>query len=263
MVLELLRKIKHEGVDDSQYIHTLTYNDLLDKAFRDITTLEHKHLRSAERGLTRLVAKRSVPKSTMRSALTETQHAEYVTSFDHDLSHVESSNYSTGEMPAELEEINDYVKKGDKYTRIANMFRKSKKKGKDGKTAFGRYEDLATGCYEEAILLITGAADTNPLNPIPNAALSNEVMRWLDRSVSMEHGYGPDISAEGVPRIIGGKSKYCLKKTAPVVGTRLRSHWRQREALAKASLLLLYGEVEKQELTAEKTEKLREMLAKL
>jgi hypothetical protein len=46
----------------------------------------------------------------------------------------------------------------------------------------------------------------------------------------------------------------------PVVGSRLRKHWRQREALTKAALELVYAEPEEAVLTDEQRLKLRNKL---
>ena len=47
-----------------------------------------------------------------------------------------------------------------------------------------------------------------------------------------------------MPRLRGSKSKYAQMDAKPVIGTRLRKHWRQREALSKAALELIYDELE-------------------
>ena len=64
--------------------------------------------------------------------------------------------------------------------------------------------------------------------------------------------------AAGVPRVRGTKSKYALVDDEPVVGVRLRKHWRQREALTKAALELIYAEPEEAALTEEQQLRMRE-----
>ena len=91
----------------------------------------------------------------------------------------------------------------------------------------------------------------------------DELLRWLDRDVNPEPGYAPDTTAAGVPRIRGSKSKYTLVESDPVVGVRLRKHWRQREALSKAALELLYAEPEEDVLTDQQRQKLREKFNEL
>jgi hypothetical protein len=68
----------------------------------------------------------------------------------------------------------------------------------------------------------------------------------------------PSLGAAGVPRVRGIKSKYALVDDEPVVGVRLRKHWRQREALVKAALELIYAEPEKAVLTEEQQLRMRE-----
>jgi hypothetical protein len=267
-VLELLRKVKRDGVDDSQYIHTLTYNDLLDEVFRDITTLEHKRLCVIERGLEKVVAERAVAKSVMSKALNAEEHTEYLSSYDYDLSHIESNDISDESLPYVLIDYVDYIKLGDKYTRIANLFWHSKKIGADGKTAYKRYDIKAERCYEDALMVLLEVLETDSArNPFPNPKLANEVRSWLDRDVNVEFGYQPEISISGMPRIRGTRSKYCLVKAEPVVGVRLRKHWRQREALVKSALMLLYDEsaleTQVEQGLAASTEKLRAKIARM
>ena len=267
-MLELLRKVKRDGVDDSQYIHTLTYNDLLDEVFCDITAHEHKRLCVVERGLEKVVAQRAVAKGVMSKALTAEEHAEYLSSYDYDISHIESDNAVDSDLPKILYDYVDNITLGDKYTRISNMFKGNIRRSLRSKNAFKKYEELAEGEYEEALMLLTNAIETDPSkNPLPNHKLSGEILRWLDRDVNTEAGFQPDTSAESVPRIRGSKSKYCLIKAEAVVGVRLRKHWRQREALAKSALMLLYDEIalerqEEQGLAAS-AEKLRAKIARM
>jgi hypothetical protein len=70
--------------------------------------------------------------------------------------------------------------------------------------------------------------------------------------------HAPSLGAAGVPRVRGTKSKYALVDDEPVVGVRLRKHWRQREALTKAALELIYAEPEEAVLTEEQQLRVRE-----
>ncbi len=250
-----LRNIKYEGVDDSQYAHSLAYIDLDSEQFTNIEHADILRLCSINVALKSVVAQRAVPDAKMSKALTAEQYAEYVQSFDWDMSHVESDERD--DMPVPLYDYLDKVREGDKYTRIANLFKRSKKRDMQGRTAFERYDAKAFGCYEEAVLDLCNYVDTDPKrNPNPNSKLAGEILRWLDRDVNPEPGFAPDISAAGVPRIRGTKSRYTQVETHPVVGVRLRKHWRQREALSKAALELLYAELEEDVLTDEQRQNL-------
>ena len=252
-----LRRVKYEGVDDSQYLHALTYVDLDSEQFIDVEQADVVRLRGITTALKRIVEQRAVPDREMRSVLTAEQYAEYVTSFDWDMSHVESDERD--DMPWQLRDYMHRVREGDKYTRIANLFKRSKKRDAQGRTAFGRYEAKAFGCYEEAVMDLCNAIDTDPRrNPNARDVDAGSILRWLDRDVNPEPGYAPDISAAGVPRVRGTKSKYTLVEADPVVGVRLRKHWRQREALSKAALELLYAEPEEDMLTDEQRQNLRD-----
>ena len=257
-----LRHVKYEGVDDSQYIHSLHYADLESEQFTNIDDADVVRLRHITAALKLIVAQRAVPDVKMRSALTAEQYDEYVKSFDWDMSHVECDEHD--DLPWQLVDYMDKVRQGDKYTRISNLFKRSKKRDAQGRTAFGKYESLAFGCYEDAVMDLCNAVDTDPLrNPNPDHKVAGEILRWLDRDVSNEPGCEPDISAAGVPRIRGSKSKYTLVESDPVVGVRLRKHWRQREALSKAALELLYEEPEEDVLTDQQRQKLREKFNEL
>lgn len=257
-----LRLIKHEGVDDSQYIHSLHFVELDNEHFKNITADDVVRLQKLAAALKRIVAERAVAERDMRSALTAEQFDEYITSFDWDMSHAESDERD--DMPWQLHNYMQKVREGDRYTRIANMFKRSKKRDARGRTAFGKYEDLAFGCYEEAIMDLCNAVETDPRrNPQPDSKLAGDILRWLDREVNPEPGFEPDISAAGVPRIRGTRSKYTLIDADPIVGVRLRKHWRQREALSKAALELLYEEPEEDVLTDEQRQKMRDKLSGL
>lgn len=257
-----LRRIKFEGVDDSQYLHALTYVDLKNEQFKDIDAVDVSRLRQITVALRLVSAQRSVPEDRLRRALTAEQYDDYTRSFDYDISAAESGDDS--EMPWQLKSYMDKVRMGDQYTRTANMFKHSKKRDSKGKTAFGRYEAKAESCYEDAVMDLCSLIDINPTrNPVPDVALAGQVQRWLDRDVNPEPGFEPDLSIQNIPRVRGSKSKYTLVDTEPIVGARLRKHWRQREALSKAALELLYEKPEEDVLTDEQREKMRQRMRSL
>ena len=238
-----LRAIKYSSnIDDSQYIHQLTYNELRDAPFRELLEAESAQLRLIKAALVSVIAQRAVTKRKMLAALGKELFLEYVQSYDMDISHVENDWTTTESMPSVLCDYMQYIKDGDKYTRLANLFQRSTKRDAKGKTAFQRMETKAESYYEDAVMLLTNAIDTNPLrNPMPDIQLSNEILRWLDRDVSCELGFEPDACITGVPRIRGSKSKFAQTSAVPTVGQRLRQYWRQREALVQVALGLLYS----------------------
>ncbi len=260
-VLFQLRKVKYDGVDDSQYIHALTYIDLSFDGVRDVVLTQVAQLKRLHRALTYIVKQRAVPIATLRAALSDEQYAEYIESLNWDMSHAESEQ-DIGEIPLLLTEYADKIRRGDRYTRIANMFKHTKKRDARGKTASGRYEALAFSEYEEAILDLVNALETDPeRTPYVDHALINQILPWLDREVNTTNGNEPDISNVGVPRLRGSKSKYSLISAQPVVGERLYKHWRQREAVVKAALPLLYGKLEIDDVTDEQRVLLKRKLA--
>jgi hypothetical protein len=251
-----LQDIRDNGVDDSQYLHSLTYVDLDNETLRYISGENVDRLAAISKALDYIVRQRSVSERTMRSVLTAEQFAAYVESFNWSMSPAEDDQ--SVDIPWQLQEYMQQIRSGDRYTRIANLFKRCKKRDHNGRTAFGRYEAKAFGCYEEAVMDLLNYIDTDPkTNPNADATLAGEILRCLDRDVSAEHGQGPDISASGVPRVRGTKSKYTQIDAEPVVGERLRKHWRQREALCAAALELIYDEPD-EALTEQQQEKLRQ-----
>jgi hypothetical protein len=259
----VLRSIKNEGVDDSQYLHSLTYVELGEDNLRTIPDADVERLRTITTALEYIDAQRSVPEAKMRNALTAEQFEEYVASFDMDISHAERDE--TDDMPWQLRDYCELIRDGDRYTRIANLFQRARKRDSSGKTARQRYLDKAEGCYEEAVMDLCNWLELDPKrNPMPDHNLAFEIQRWLDRDVSTKDGEGPDIEQQGVPRLRGSKSKYAQMDAKPVIGTRLRKHWRQREALSKAALELIYDEPkEDPEQQRVVSRKLREILDRM
>jgi hypothetical protein len=253
--LYALRRIKSEGADDSERIHTLSYNALDSEAFRDIDADEMQRLVLLVQALQRVADNRAVTRGAMSGALTAEQYEEYLRSFDFDLSHIES-DYSD-DMPSVLYDYVALLKLGDKYTRIANLHRRAVKRDTHGRTAHTRYLVKAEACYEQAVVLVCNALELDTSrNPNADPVLAANVQRWLDRDVDTRDGFEPRISAECVPRLRGSKSKYSQAPQRAVVGERLRKYWRQRDALATAALALMYDdeEIERQTLNALDTE---------
>jgi hypothetical protein len=257
-----LRKIKYEGADDSNYVHTRAYADLESEQFADIDYADDLRLRGLVAALKFVADQRAVPDKKMRTVLTDEQYTEYVNSFGYELSHVERE--LDDDIPLQLSEYLDQVRQGDKYTRIANMFKHSKKRDGRGRTAYNTYTDKAFGCYEEAVMDLCNCIETDPTrNPLPDEKLSALMLRCLDRDVDPTPGFEPDVSIAGVPRLRGSRSKYTLIDADPVIGVRLRKYWRQREALSIAALELLYAEPEEDLLTEEQQQQLRDKYNKL
>jgi hypothetical protein len=239
--LYVLRRIKSEGADDSERIHTLSYNALESEAFRDIDDDEAQRLVLLVQALERVADNRAVTRSAMSRALTAEQYDDYLRSFDFDLSHIES-DYSD-DMPSVLYDYVALLKLGDKYTRIANLHLRAVKRDTYGRTARKRYLVKAEACYEQAVILVCNALELDTSrNPNADPVLAANVQRWLDREVDTRDGFEPRTSAECVPRLRGSKSKYSHAPQRAVVGERLRKYWRQRDALVSAALELIYSD---------------------
>jgi len=236
---------------------------LLDKAFIVIDSFQNKQLAHLVRCLERLEQQKSVPKVLLKQALNQKQFADYIESYNWQISHAEDE--LTEGMPDELIYFARMVKDGDKYNALADRFSKSKNKKRDylGQTTSERLRNKAEACYEQASMFLNDLLE--PLPDIPfDSARAHKVSIWLDRDVGTEHENRSGADCVGTARLRGSKSKYAQKRNAPIWGVRVGKYWRQREAVVKATLLLLYGE--EVEVETEKTEvmsdKLRELLKK-
>jgi macrodomain Ter protein organizer (MatP/YcbG family) len=258
-VLFKLREVKTGDVDDSQYLHALTYVDLDNETLRQLQSDNEWRLHALGSALDYIVTQRTVPEQKMKSVLTDQQFTAYVESFNWSMSHVEDDQ--SDEIPWQLQEYMQQIRRGDRYTRIANLFKHAKKRDYNGRTAYQRYLHKAESCYEEAVMDLLNYIDTDPkTNANVDAALAGEILRCLDRDVTAKHGDAPDISASGVPRVRGTKSKYTQVDAQPVIGQRLRRYWRQREALCSAALELLYDEPEEDTASEKQMQELRERM---
>lgn len=242
MLLQL-RAVLHSGADTSDYQSVLRDDQLALLAFVSIDHAAVAQLMAIARAMPYIVAQRAVPAQRMQRALTPAQHTDYINSYTRDVSHVESNNYTADSMPWQLVDYMRTIKQGDKYQRMAHMHKRSVKRDQRGQTATQRYETLAEGCYESAVMDLMAVLDTDPMtNPGVDAAAAKSVQQWLDRAVDTTHGTTPDPYIDSVPRVRGSGGKYVRINSEPVVGQRLRRYWRQREALAVAALPLIYGD---------------------
>jgi hypothetical protein len=240
--LLLLRQVHSSNADTSDYMSVLDDELLAFEMFADIDHAQVKQLTRIARALPYIVAQRAVPEQLMLRALTDAQHAEYLSSYNSEMSHVEAQDYDDDEMPSVLIDYMDTVKQGDKYDRMANMHRCSKKKDQRGYTAAQRFRLQAEGCYESALMQLMAVLDTNPsTNPKVDIQLAAEVQRWLDRYVDTHPGNEPGANVVDVPRVSGSGGRYVQIRKPPVVGKRRRRYWRQREALCTAAVPLIYG----------------------
>ena len=235
-----------------------------DKAFIIIDSAQNKCLAYLVRCLERIEQQKSVPKVLLKQALNQKQFSDYIESYDFQITHAEDE--LTEGMPDELIYFARLVKEGDKYNALADRFSNSKNKKRDnlGQTTSERLRNKAEGRYEQASLHLNDL-----LEPIPGLLFdptrAHKVLMWLDRDVGTEYENRSGADCVGTARIRGSKSKYAQKRNVPIWGVRVGKYWRQREAVVKATLLLLYGE--EVEVETEKTEvmsdKLREILKKM
>jgi hypothetical protein len=216
------------------------------------------------RCLERIEQQKSVPKLLLKQALNQKQFVDYIESYDFQITHAEDE--LTEGMPDELIDFARMVKEGDKYNALADRFSKSKNKNIDhlGKTTSERLRNKAESCYESASMFLNDL-----LEPIPGLLFdptrAHKVLMWLDRDVGTEYENRSGADCVSTARIRGSKSKYSQKRNVPIWGVRVGKYWRQREAVVKATMLLLYGEeVEvKTENAAVVSHKLREILNKM
>lgn len=235
-----------------------------DKAFIIIDPAQNKCLTYLVRCLERIEQQKSVPKLLLKQALNQKQFSDYIDSYNLQISHAEDE-LSEG-MPDELIYFARMVKEGDKYNGLADRFSKSKNKNIDhlGKTTSERLRNKAESCYEIASMFLNDLLEPLPGMPF-DSARAYKVSIWLDRDVGTEYENRSGADCVSTARIRGSKSKYAQKRNVPIWGVRVGKYWRQREAVVKATMLLLYGE--EIEVETEKTEimsdKLKEILKKM
>ena len=237
---------------------------MLDKAFIVIDSFENKQLAYLVRCLERIEQQKSVSKLLLKQALNQKQFADYIESYNWQISHAEDE--LTEGMPDELLYFARMVKEGDKYNALADRFSNSRNKKRDylGQTTSERLRNKAEACYEQASLFLNDLLE--PLAGMPfNSDRAHKVSIWLDRDVGTEYENRSGADCVGTARIRGSKSKYAQKRNVPIWGVRVAKYWRQREAVVKATMLLLYGE--EIEVETEKSEvmsnKMREILKKM
>lgn len=258
----MLQQIKHSANTEIDSVCAVLYCELKDDSFAELSNKEASRLQQCVRGLKKISAGTIASSSVVKRALTDEQHDDYIKSFDVDFSHTESDERD--DVPWQLREYIEKVRDGDKYTRTANMFKRSTKRDYKGHTAYQRYLNKAEGCYEDAVMLLINCIDLDTTrNPNADSKVTGEILRCLDRDVNPEPGSEPDASAQGVPRLRGTKSKYTQVDAAPVVGLRLRKYWRQREALTQAAVQMLYEEVEEDLSVSDLQSKMSSKLNKL
>jgi hypothetical protein len=258
----LLQQIKNSASTEANSVCAVLYCDLKDENFVELSNDEASRLQQCVRGLEKITAGSIASSGVMKRALTDEQFNDYIKSFDVDFSHTESDEH--GEIPWQLNEYFEKVRQGDKFTRTANMFKRSTKRDSNGQTAYKRYLKKAESCYEDAVMMLINTVDIDPTrNPNVDNNVATEISRWLDRDVNPEPGYEPNACVEGVPRLRGARSKYTQVKTTQVVGQRRRKYLRQREALTQSALQLLYSEVEEDVNASEMQSKIGSKLLQL
>lgn len=232
-----------------------------DKAFIVIDSAQNKYLAYLVRCLERIEQQKSVPKVLLKQALNQKQFSDYLESYDFQITHAEDE--LTEGMPDELNYFARLVKEGDKYNALADRFSNSKNKRRDylGQTTSERLRNKAEACYEQASMFLNDLLEPLPGMPF-DSARAYKVSIWLDRDVGTDYENRSGADCVSTARIRGSKSKYAQKRNVPIWGVRVGKYWRQREAVVKATMLLLYGE--EIEVETEKTEimsdKLREIL---
>jgi hypothetical protein len=216
------------------------------------------------RCLERIEHQKLIPKLLLKQALNQKQFSDYIESYNSQISHAEDE--LTERMPNALIYFARLVKEGDKYNALADRFSNSKNKKRDnlGQTTSERLRNKAEGRYEQASLHLNDLLEPIPGMPF-DPIRANKVLLWLDRDVGTEYENRSGADCVSTARIRGSKSKYAQKRNVPIWGVRVGKYWRQREAVVKATMLLLYGE--EIEVETKKTEvisnKLREILKKM
>lgn len=110
-------------------------------------------------------------------------------------------------MPSVLYDYAELVKRGDRYTRTANLHRRAVRRDSNGQTASQRFRIKAERCYESAVMLLCNTLESDASrNPLYDPALAAQVQQWLDRDVDARDGFQPEITAEVCHACVGEKA---------------------------------------------------------
>jgi hypothetical protein len=225
--------------EEPDAIPAIEWMDLSEREFIELTVQQQQLLPRAIAVLRLLLANKNATVAQMRAALTPEQYAQYVGSFDWQVSHAESEWEN---RPEEIDHYLRLVKLGDFFNGAADRAAKraatsryAKRYGMNGRTSGAKLRDKAESYYEDALLYLRDDC----------ADIIATLQPWFDRVLDSDPATTKLYEdAAGVPRMRGSRSQHCLDKTRNLWGATKSKHYRQREIIAESVYNMLFAEEE-------------------
>jgi len=240
--LLLMRQLQWCEFDDDTNPAICSMN-LQDGEFVELTAAEHKRLTNATAVLRLMLQEKNATDAKIRSALSDTQYAEYKDSFNLYVTHVEED---WEHRPNELDEYIRLVKLGDFFNGAADRVAKRAAVSKhgtrydsQGRPTSVRLRDKAESFYEEALMYLRGECE--------DLGKAGMLQRWFDRELEFDLTKTTlSTDVVGIPRLRGSRSAHCLDKSRNIWGAQKSKHYRQRDAVTESVFELLFDERERE-----------------
>ncbi|WP_396189356.1 hypothetical protein [Flavobacterium sp.] len=208
----------------------------------------------------RVLQKRPVTNSELKSVLTPTQYEEFEGLLT-EIRHAEEINYADG-MPEELKSYVQILKQADfvfgNAERMAGRAERGWKYKRETITrAYNRAESLYERALEDLEETFGCASDADELH---------KLTVWLDREIDFSTNGNLSIDQDGVPRVRGSKSAFAQDAGLPKLSAKLKREESVLMALLVAACeiaFVLPTQNNASEVSADDTKKLKSLLAKL
>ncbi len=204
---------------------------------------------------------KTITLAQLRRALTAQQLQQFTQSLT-EVQHESEIKYGDG-MPMQLSAYNKKMNKADfawyRYEALPSAQRYGAKR-KAGSA--GRMEDKAISLYEDALECLADIVGGH------DGSVYGNVQIWMDRVVDFNAGTFRNIDHQdpiSMPRVRGSKSRYAESSGLPKLHKRIKHQYCALLALlvAGCELAFVLPVVQEEEMTADQTAKLREMLRKI
>lgn len=225
--------------DEPDAIPAIAWMNLQEREFVELDVQQQLRLSKSISVLRLLLRNKNATAAQMRAALTPEQYAQYVASFEFEVSHAESEWEN---RPAEIDHYLQLVKLGDFFTGAADRAAKRAKTSRSlkrydssGRPASAKLRDKAESYYEDALLYLREDC----------VDIIVKLQSWFDRELDFDTKTSKFYEdAASVPRLRGSRSKHCLDKTRNLWGAVKQKFFRQREIISESVYGLLFDEEE-------------------
>lgn len=255
--LILMRQLQ-ECTDEPDAIPAITWMNLQEREFVELDVQQHLRLSKSIPVLRLLLTNKNATAEQMRAALTPDQYAQYVASFEFEVSHAESEWEN---RPAEIDHYLQLVKLGDFFTGAADRAAKRAKTSRSlkrydssGRPTSAKLRDKAESHYEDALLYLREDC----------VDIIVKLQSWFDRELDFDTETSKFYEdAASVPRLRGSRSKHCLDKSRNLWGSAKQRFYRQREIISESVYEKLFAEDVENVATLNIDRKLSELLKQI